>query len=695
MSVRIMFRRGTAAEWALVNPVLASGEVGFETDTNKLKVGTGSLAWNSLGYVEGVVSSLNFGVTSITGSLAVANGGTGVASLAAGQILVGNGVLPMSGLAGSASGEFLRWNASTNAWSGTALTGTANQITVTSDATTTTLSLPQSIASASSPTFAGLTVNGTGSSRINFSTNAEIRPASDSALRLVPGGTNNTFFMWAATNSAAAGHNLFIQGGATSASGGKAGDLSLVGGSGSSGTNTGGGDLYLRGGPASGTGTLGIISLGRTSSATAGASAVNIGHSSITTTVFGTLVSTTAAVDTNTTQVATTAYVVGQGYLKSATATSTYAPLASPTFTGTVTITSKLALSNLASGVSTNDLMQWNGTTWARAAGQALSTAASPTFYGLTLNPSGYPTATLTVADTGNTTQTHLSIRGAQTFTASAVGGELRLSGGLANNGTGGDVVIDGGTGSSLATSGDVLLGGINTNNVYIGGKRIDIGRAWYDTGTTTISIGSFAPTATTTYLIGSVAINALTGYTKANGTSPLTASATIPASDITGLSGTYAPLASPTFTGTVALPSGSTGTTPATSDNSTKLATTAFVKAQGYVANGTLPYDVSGEVGGIPVGGSEIFHFKSVRPWTLASSGHQGGQIGNPTADVQCSVFLGTTPVGTITFGANGTFSSNITQTSFLAGNVLMVTAPNDVRGLTGPYWTFIGSVA
>ena len=49
----------------------------------------------------------------------------------------------------------------------------------------------------------------------------------------------------------------------------------------------------------------------------------------------GTPLSTTAAVDTNTTQIATTAYVVGQGYLKSATAASTYAPLASPTFTGT------------------------------------------------------------------------------------------------------------------------------------------------------------------------------------------------------------------------------------------------------------------------------------------------------------------------------------------------------------------------
>lgn len=48
----------------------------------------------------------------------------------------------------------------------------------------------------------------------------------------------------------------------------------------------------------------------------------------------GTPAAPTAAVDTNTTQVATTAYVIGQGYLKSATANSTYAPLESPTFTG-------------------------------------------------------------------------------------------------------------------------------------------------------------------------------------------------------------------------------------------------------------------------------------------------------------------------------------------------------------------------
>ena len=60
----------------------------------------------------------------------------------------------------------------------------------------------------------------------------------------------------------------------------------------------------------------------------------------------GTPAAPTAAVDTNTTQLATTAYVVGQGYLKSATASTTYAPLASPALTGTPTAPTATAGTN-------------------------------------------------------------------------------------------------------------------------------------------------------------------------------------------------------------------------------------------------------------------------------------------------------------------------------------------------------------
>jgi hypothetical protein len=43
-------RRGTASGWSSVNPILASGEMGLETDTKKIKFGDGTSAWNSLGY---------------------------------------------------------------------------------------------------------------------------------------------------------------------------------------------------------------------------------------------------------------------------------------------------------------------------------------------------------------------------------------------------------------------------------------------------------------------------------------------------------------------------------------------------------------------------------------------------------------------------------------------------------------------
>jgi len=50
MATRMQQRRGTAAQWTAANPTLAAGEIGFETDTNKFKVGNGSSAWSSLAY---------------------------------------------------------------------------------------------------------------------------------------------------------------------------------------------------------------------------------------------------------------------------------------------------------------------------------------------------------------------------------------------------------------------------------------------------------------------------------------------------------------------------------------------------------------------------------------------------------------------------------------------------------------------
>jgi len=84
---QIQVRRDPASTWTSVNPTLASGEIGFETDTGKLKIGTGSTAWNSLTYVTDgskltgtIAASTATTATNVSGIVLGANGGTGVAN---------------------------------------------------------------------------------------------------------------------------------------------------------------------------------------------------------------------------------------------------------------------------------------------------------------------------------------------------------------------------------------------------------------------------------------------------------------------------------------------------------------------------------------------------------------------------------------------------------------------------------------
>ena len=46
----IKHRRGTASEWIATNPILADGELGFERDTNRFKLGDGLHNWTDLDY---------------------------------------------------------------------------------------------------------------------------------------------------------------------------------------------------------------------------------------------------------------------------------------------------------------------------------------------------------------------------------------------------------------------------------------------------------------------------------------------------------------------------------------------------------------------------------------------------------------------------------------------------------------------
>jgi hypothetical protein len=50
MAIRMQQRRGTSEQWTLADPVLATGEIGWESDTNKFKIGDGINNWSDLSY---------------------------------------------------------------------------------------------------------------------------------------------------------------------------------------------------------------------------------------------------------------------------------------------------------------------------------------------------------------------------------------------------------------------------------------------------------------------------------------------------------------------------------------------------------------------------------------------------------------------------------------------------------------------
>jgi hypothetical protein len=72
---QIQIRRGTNSGWLAANPVLTSGEPGFVTDLNRLKIGDGTTAWNNLRYVSPILA-LNEDISS-TGSFIAGSGSAG------------------------------------------------------------------------------------------------------------------------------------------------------------------------------------------------------------------------------------------------------------------------------------------------------------------------------------------------------------------------------------------------------------------------------------------------------------------------------------------------------------------------------------------------------------------------------------------------------------------------------------------
>jgi len=87
MPTQIQLRRDTAADWTSNNPTLAAGEFGWESDTNRFKIGTGSTAWNSLEYSDTLKTLGDLEITGSTisapsnGDLTLTTSGSGIVNV--------------------------------------------------------------------------------------------------------------------------------------------------------------------------------------------------------------------------------------------------------------------------------------------------------------------------------------------------------------------------------------------------------------------------------------------------------------------------------------------------------------------------------------------------------------------------------------------------------------------------------------
>jgi hypothetical protein len=114
MAIKLQIRRGTASNWTSSNPTLESGEIGFETDTGNVKIGDGTTAWTSLGYVSSTYpqvavsgTDINAAGYSVQGRYPIAT--TVTANIPAGWTALtdGPGVLHVTKLSGGTIAQLL------------------------------------------------------------------------------------------------------------------------------------------------------------------------------------------------------------------------------------------------------------------------------------------------------------------------------------------------------------------------------------------------------------------------------------------------------------------------------------------------------------------------------------------------------------------------------------------------------------
>ena len=199
--------------------------------------------------------------------------------------------------------------------------------------------------------------------------------------------------------------------------------------------------------------------------------------------------STTAAVDTNTFQIATTAFVIAQGYLKSTAAASTYAPLASPSLTG-IPLSTTAAVDTNTFQIATTAFVIAQAYLKTATAASTYATIASPSLTGLATLAAGTATTAvspLTITQTWNgsgivfpgivfnATDT-LSAAGTL-FLDLQISGSSKLSfqktGKIVGNGANPYLYLDNAAGSQLGYGTGILNNGGNSLTWAVGGTEV------------------------------------------------------------------------------------------------------------------------------------------------------------------------------------------------------------------------------
>lgn len=71
MATLIQIRRDSQANWVLNDPVLASGEIAFSSDQDKLKIGDGTSLWSALTYINAlpseITAEINAAISNVVG----------------------------------------------------------------------------------------------------------------------------------------------------------------------------------------------------------------------------------------------------------------------------------------------------------------------------------------------------------------------------------------------------------------------------------------------------------------------------------------------------------------------------------------------------------------------------------------------------------------------------------------------------